>query len=217
MKISPTRWPGRCSGRMAWSCSTTSSHSGTGSFRNPSDTRCCSEAPMCSNASISLFPSVSCPVRRRFAGGISRHAPTPVRGGISARSWPTCSDVTPRSRRRWSGSPRRLGRRGVVPLLGPGRLGRRIVGRHRGGGGGGCDAGPRVPAAQKLETDMKKSPRPKLRGFFVPGVIRPDRAGPTAPPEAPPRSRCRRFRACAPHAGAWFAGGPSGAGVRRRG
>ena len=53
---------------------------------------------MCSNASISPFPSVSCPVRRRFAGGISRRAPTPVRGGISARSWPTCSDVTFRSR-----------------------------------------------------------------------------------------------------------------------
>ena len=49
-----------------------------------------------------------------------------------------------------------LGRRGAVPLPRQDRLGRRIVGRHRGGGDGGRDAGARVPAAQKLEEPMRK-------------------------------------------------------------
>ena len=107
MKISPTRRPGRYSGRMSWTGSMLSPSIRIRSFRNPSGTRCCFAGPMSSNAFISPFPNVSCPTPGSSAGGISRRAPTPVCGGISARSWPTCWGVTSRSRRRWTGLPRR--------------------------------------------------------------------------------------------------------------
>ena len=60
-----------------------------------------------SNGSGSAPPRRLCPMRRSFAGRISRRAPMPARGVISARSWPTCWDVIHPNRATWSGSPRR--------------------------------------------------------------------------------------------------------------